>query len=402
MPQGITVKEIMLKYAKVQATKKWAFNTYSGNINLMENHIFPYIGDREIQKLTPYEIEDLLSKLRKVHVKGPKSYNRPEEEIPFLSSTTVRHVYTLLSSAFDKAVEWKMLKENPVVCEAPKKNKVETEIWAPEEIMIALERMEKKEHAILHLAVHMAFVGSMRNGETMALTQDCIDFNKNRIKISKTMQRVKRKALEAMPKGDLIFVFPEKNPNSNSVLILKKTKTDSSERYVFMTKPLKEELLKCMKEIERQKAYYGENYHDFHLIFCLDNGDPIEPKLLEKRFKKWQKRYSEDLPEIKFHGLRHSSITYKLYVSGGDIKVVQGDSGHATAAMVTDKYAHMQDSRRFALSQKLEESFYSPEIADELDADGGDEGFLMSLANQLQKNPEALNKLLAALDAPKR
>ena len=290
-----------------------------------------------------------------------------------------------------------MIKESPVVCAPPKKNKVEAAIWAPDEVALALEHMEKKADTFMHLAVHMAFICSMRNGEAVALTKDCIEFDKNRIKINKTLQRVRRREFEDMPKDDLIFVFPDKEPDSNSVLILKKPKTDSSERYVFMTEQLKEELLKYLKVLERQKKYYGEQYHDYNLVLCLENGDPIEPKLMEKRFKKWQKRYGEDLPEIKFHGLRHSSITYKLYLSGGDIKAVQGDSGHASAAMVTDNYSHMQDSRRFELSQKIGKSFYQHEGAEEMETDGVNEETVLDLANKLQKNPESLNKLLAAL-----
>ena len=38
-----------------------------------------------------------------------------------------------------------------------------------------------------------------------------------------------------------------------------------------------------------------------------------------------------DLPKVVFHSLRHSSITYKLKLNGGDIKAVQGDFGHAQA-----------------------------------------------------------------------
>ena len=33
--------------------------------------------------------------------------------------------------------------------------------------------------------------------------------------------------------------------------------------------------------------------------------------------------------------LRHSSITYKLKLNGGDVKAVQGDSGHSQTSMVT-------------------------------------------------------------------
>ena len=43
------------------------------------------------------------------------------------------------------------------------------------------------------------------------------------------------------------------------------------------------------------------------------------------------------LPKVTFHSLRHSSITYKLILTGGNIKAVQGDSGHAQAEMITER-----------------------------------------------------------------
>lgn len=36
-----------------------------------------------------------------------------------------------------------------------------------------------------------------------------------------------------------------------------------------------------------------------------------------------------DLYDVAFHSLRHTSVTYKLKLSGGDIKAVQSDSGYA-------------------------------------------------------------------------
>ena len=33
------------------------------------------------------------------------------------------------------------------------------------------------------------------------------------------------------------------------------------------------------------------------------------------------------LPDVVFHSLRHTGVTYKLKLSGGDIKSLQGDSG---------------------------------------------------------------------------
>ena len=60
-----------------------------------------------------------------------------------------------------------------------------------------------------------------------------------------------------------------------------------------------------------------------------------------------------------FHGLRHSSATYQLMISGGDVKAVQGTTGHATADMLVNTYAHIQQSSRVELGKKFEEGFYA-------------------------------------------
>ena len=65
-----------------------------------------------------------------------------------------------------------------------------------------------------------------------------------------------------------------------------------------------------------------------------------------------------NLPPVVFHSLRHSSITYKLKLNGGDIKAVQGDSGHAQASMVTDQYSHILDENRRTNAELIEQAFY--------------------------------------------
>ncbi len=76
-------------------------------------------------------------------------------------------------------------------------------------------------------------------------------------------------------------------------------------------------------------------------------------------FKKWQSQTELDLPPLVFHALRHSSATYKLLESEGDIKLVQGDLGHSTAKMTVDTYAHTQDQCRRDLTEKIEQDFYA-------------------------------------------
>ena len=65
-----------------------------------------------------------------------------------------------------------------------------------------------------------------------------------------------------------------------------------------------------------------------------------------------------NLPPVVFHSFRHASITYKLKLNGGDIKAVQGDSGHSQVKMVTDVYSHILDDDRKNNAQLFQEAFY--------------------------------------------
>lgn len=51
-----------------------------------------------------------------------------------------------------------------------------------------------------------------------------------------------------------------------------------------------------------------------------------------------------------------------MKLNGGDIKSVQGDSGHAQAQMVTDQYSHILDDDRKSNAELFERAFYSGEI----------------------------------------
>ena len=59
------------------------------------------------------------------------------------------------------------------------------------------------------------------------------------------------------------------------------------------------------------------------------------------------------------NGLRHSSATYQLMISGDDVKAVQGTTGHASADMLVNTYAHIQQSSRVELGKKFESGFYA-------------------------------------------
>ena len=101
-----------------------------------------------------------------------------------------------------------------------------------------------------------------------------------------------------------------------------------------------------------------------------------------------------------FHSLRHSSITYKLKLNGGDIKAVQGDSGHSQTSMVTEVYSHILDDDRRKNAELFERNFYGGKDAtgtNSSDFGSSDMATLMRLLN----NPETmdlLKQLVKAMD----
>lgn len=52
-------------------------------------------------------------------------------------------------------------------------------------------------------------------------------------------------------------------------------------------------------------------------------------------------------------------------LSGGDIKGVQGDTGHAQASMVTERYAHILDDNRRMNAERFQQQFYSSTVSKE-------------------------------------
>ena len=354
IPSTVTVGEFLMDWLPKQCSKhKWAPKTYQSNLSTIQNLIVPYIGSMEMQKLKPYHLENLYSTLSKTpcgqYVEGKKQKLTAKQKQRLLSGTTIHEVHRLLHTAFLYAVEWGILLKSPVPLEGPKKTTQEQSIWSVEEMQAALASMEDP---ILHLAVHLTLVGALREGEVAGLTPEDIDFDAaggvGTFSVNKSMQRIQKTALNQADRGCIIKEFPDKLEGSKSSLILKGTKTDAS---------LREELKRWLEQLKTDEARAPERYHDSGMLLRLPNGQAVEPVLIRKKFLKWQDAHPE-FPRIVFHGLRHSSATYQLMISRGDVKAVQGTTGHASADMLVNTYAHIQQSSRKELGRKFEESFY--------------------------------------------
>ena len=98
------------------------------------------------------------------------------------------------------------------------------------------------------------------------------------------------------------------------------------------------------------------------------------------------------LRPVVFHSLRHSSTSLKLRISGGDIKAVQGDTGHAQPNMVTDVYSHIMNNDRRRLAQKMDQEFFRSKKEAAVPATGNAEAD--QVIALLQKSPELANTLM--------
>ena len=125
---------------------------------------------------------------------------------------------------------------------------------------------------------------------------------------------------------------------------MKTPKTESSAQKVFIPKSVAYYLIELKQKQDEIKVAMENEYHDYNLVMATTFGMPIGDSYLKTKIQGIIDELG--LPDVVFHSLRHTSVTYKLKLSGGDIKAVQGDSLHSKADMVTEIYGHIIDENR--------------------------------------------------------
>ena len=367
IPQCSTLDDLLKEYVALYGKNTWAMSTYSSNVGLIKNYISPFIGNMKLKELTPRVLEKYYQQLLKTKpVNNPVTGKTKNE---FVGTSTVRDVHKLLRNCFGQAVKlkWELLEKNPCLhATVPKHKKQEREIWTAETLFHATEVCEDNR---LRLAINMAFACSLRIGELLGLTWDCVDISDEAINtgyasisVNKELQRVTRAALQSLENKDVMQIFPAKTSRTSTVLVLKTPKTAGSTRKIFLPKTVANMLIEWKKEQDFTREALGSEYQDYNLVMAGPIGLPIEPATIKSSLNKLIEEH--DLPKVVFHSLRHSSITYKLKLNGGDIKAVQGDSGHTQTSMVTDVYSHILDDDRRKNAQLFEDAFYEGKGAD--------------------------------------
>ena len=361
VPKCTRVKELVREYVRIYGHNEWGVSTYDGNIGLINNYILPTIGETPLSEINNHFMEKYYASLLKMPaVKSTRNMN----EDKMITAATVHQIHKVLRSCFRQAVKWEMMDKNPAIdATLPKYKAEEREIWTAEMLMQAIDACENK---WLKVAFHLAFAATVRIGELLGLTGDCVDVseeaiaeNRAYIFINKQVERVSRNAVNELDSKEVILIFPSQRKNNKTVRLLKTPKTDTSERKVYIPKFVAQILVDIKKEQDELKDILGSEYQDYNLVMATTFGLPIGDSYLRDQMQKVIDE--QGLPDVVFHSLRHTSVTYKLKLSGGDIKAVQGDSGHAQADMVTEVYGHIIDEDRRKNAQRMEDAFYNRE-----------------------------------------
>lgn len=378
---------------------------YDSQTALIANYINPIIGDMEVQDITTRVVDKYIQTLQKTPSVSRKNRKARTE---FVTNSTIEKIIKLLRCAFKQAVRWELIEKNPfdnVVL--PKTEYKKRDIWDAETIRLALDQCTDSK---LYIAMNLAFACSLRMGEILGLTWKNVHIEDENIAtdnayiyIEAELARASKQAIEALGEKDIYHIFTPLMPNTSTRIILKKPKTDSSIRKVWLPKTVAYILREWKTSQEELKSFLGDEYQDFDLVVALPNGRPCENRIIEKEFSLLKQKAG--LPNVVFHSLRHSSTTYKLKLNHGDLKVTQGDTGHAEIDMITKVYAHILDEDRKINAQKFESAFYAnPDLRKVTPPQEQPQAQTIDLAaliEQLQKSPELANTLAALIAGQK-
>ncbi len=233
-------------------------------------------GNRPLQSIGIREIEHFLSK-KKMEA----------------SEWTARKYYGSLASAFEKAVHWELIKENPFrKVKKPKPPEVLPLFFSEDEFNTLLSSVQSRDFRELCIT---ALLSGLRLGELLALHWIDLDF---------TLKVIQVKNSET---------FTTKSRKNRIV-------------------PMSDELFRLLRE--RKENIRNESAFVFH----NKKGKPLKEQTISQRFKKYVIDAGIN-DKLHFHSLRHSFATH-LVKKGVPLFAIQKLLGHSTSK-TTEIYSHL-------------------------------------------------------------
>ena len=274
--------------------------------NNVKRHIKPALGAVRLPELRPHMIQAFINRLE-------------------LAPASVRLAYKVLYQALKKAVALHYIPQNPAEgCTLPRLEQAEIHPLDDEQTTALLNVAQGTE---VEQLIKTALFTGCRLSELLGLTWDCV--GRDTITISKQLARPDQRA-------DGPFISP-KNGKSRTLT----------------PAPLVLDALKAQKRMQTAARIKAGPLWDnaYNLVFTTETGAPVSQWKIERVFSKILA--AAGLHGIRFHDLRHT-YTVNAIRAGDDIKTVQGNLGHASAAFTLDRYGHFTERMKQDSAARME------------------------------------------------
>lgn len=327
-PQKMTIAAFVKEWRNKYAAKQLEHKTRTSYESHLKKRILPTFGHMKLEDIKPLHIVDFLEKLS--HDGG-----RGDGRAGGLASGTVEINHRILKNIFSRAVDWKIIKNNPAA--AVQKPKVNHKVIIPydeQEVRALLLALEREPYH-WRMMVTLALTTGMRGGELLGLEWKHIDWKTGVLDVSQTM-------VHAL-KGEII---------------VKEPKTKNSKRKISLPVSVLEELREyyAYRAKERDKlgdAWNGKDREgrEWHFVFCHADGSPFHHERPYLWFRGFIKKHG--LRYIRFHDLRHTAATL-LINQGVHAKLISERLGHGNITTTMNIYGHALQSADQAAADKLE------------------------------------------------
>jgi len=236
------------------------------------------------------------------------------QEAGKISDQTIKHHHRLISSILTCAVQWQCILSNPATRVKPPKVESKEAAHYDENLTEYMLSLLDDEPLKYKTMIYLAVYSGSRLGEIAGLEWSDVDFKNNLLQVCRASQYLP---------GQGVFTKSPKNEGSKRIISMPKLVMDLLKKY------------KAWQDGERLEC--GDQWEDNDRLFTKWNGQPIFPTTPTSWFKDFRRKHN--LPDVKFHGLRHTNASI-LISHGVDVQTVAKRLGHTKATTTTSIYSH--------------------------------------------------------------